>query len=493
MTYGQSGQYTGRANGNRGMRTLISFLIVVAIIALAVWQWSLFNNESRSTAEQDDVACVNVVRNVVSSEQIAAFGQTANWLFPGATLLAKGNDGSRIVPVTALPRAPVAFSIGEQISLNGPRGGVMNSPSLSAYRQSLDGLLSVGVTGVTAADVFWDSYGLSKRGQVGALLNLDVTLPLVASIENSFNWTDTTVTSRTLLQFTQVYYTVDMDKPATAADLFAAGVPEDAIKMLRDDLLYISSISYGRAVIIAYESRHADDEVKAALRTKFGWAFDGEAAESGLDAWSESALNETTFSGYIYGGSAPDAVKVVEGLQAVKNYIVNGGNYSEKSPGLPIAFQLSRARDNMLVESAGKLALQDRQCKKVRGTVRVTLKAIEVVSGEELVLCGLVTASGDGRTEKLFDQNCQQPNTITSGPGRAWESGDEEEFRLVTRPGELLKLRVMLKEYGRFSDTEIQDRTVPIRFEDGWDGTRRIKLGREDMQVNVVVELTALD
>jgi hypothetical protein len=444
-------------------------------------------------AGNPDVACSSTIRHVARDDQLAAFDAATNWLFPGA-MLVPGDDDAPLRPETALPRAPLTFSVGNQITLNGPRQATMAKPALSAYRQALDGRLA-GATGRPgAAHIEWETFGLSEQGQVGAFLNLDASLPLVTRLENTFNWADKSVTSRTLMRFTQVYFTVDVDKPATAADLFTADVSAMDVRDLADDgALYVSTIDYGRSVLIAYESRHTDSEVNAALQGELGWGRNSWDANAGLAAWSASSLSDTTFSGYIYGGSATDAVEVFRGLDALDEYITNGAEYSPESPAVPIAYQLSRVRDNSLAQTAKLAEMKDRRCEKTGGRVRVTLTSIRVDSGDELTLCGLVTTSGGGRKATLFDQNCRGANTITSGPGSAWESGDEAEFHLSTRTGELLEVRAQMKEYGRLSDTDIQDRTVRLRFEEGWSGTREIRLTRDDMRVTVVVELTPLN
>jgi hypothetical protein len=443
-------------------------------------------------AGNPDVACSHTVRHVARDDQLAAFDAATDWLFPGA-MLVPGDDDAPLRPETTLQRAPLTFSIGDQIAVKGPRQATLTTPSLSAYRQALDARLAGATGGPGAANIEWETFGLSEQGQVGAFLNLDAALPLVTRLENTFNWADETVTSRTLMRFTQVYFTVDVDKPATPADLFAADVPEEDVRALvDDDALYVSSISYGRSVLIAYESRHTDSEVNAALQAELGWGRNSWEANAGLAAWSRSSLSDTTFSGYIYGGSATDAVEVFRGLDALDDYVTNGAEYSSASPAVPIAYKFSRVGDNSLAQTTKLAQMKDRRCEKTGGRVRVTLKSIRVDSGDELTLCGLVTTSGGGREATLFDENCQGENTITSGPGSPWESGDEAEFHLSTNTGELLEVRAQMKEYGRLSDSDIQDRTVRLRFEEGWTGTKEIRLKRDDMRVTVVVELTPL-
>lgn len=479
------------------MQRLFTRLFVIALAAgIGSGLVACGDDEVANKAEVLDHECVMVDRKIPRDNRLAAFDTTDDWLFAGA-LVMPAAAGPAIRPNAAIQRAPLTFSVGQQITLNGSRQATMANPSLSAYRKALDERLATGTTGDTAANIEWDTFGLTKEGQVGTLLNLDASVPLVTRLENSFNWTDKSVVSRNLLRFTQLYYTVDVDKPATAADLFAAGVPAADINKLADSgALYVSSISYGRSVLIAYESRHTNSEVNNALHVELGWGDDVWGANAGLTAWSSSALSETSFSGYIYGGSAADAVRVYQGLDNLADYINNGANFSPRSPGVPISYQLSAVKDNASPQSTAPETMTEEVCDMTRAKVRVTLKSIQVDSGGELELCGLVTASGGSRSATLFDQNCDDPNFVISGPGSPWESGDETEFDLPARRGESIEIRTHVREHRSGwsgGTTDIQDRTLRIRFEDVWHGRKDIRVTRGDRRVTVVMELTALN
>ncbi len=469
-------------------------VLLITGVLVAINNWSgWFGGEPAPAAAPVDNTCTRApLADSLNYDQIAAFDPSVDWLFPGALVRPGGGNARRYLPVTGLAQAPISFSVGGQITPVGPRKVTMPEPALSTYRQVLDGQLAQGTTGATAAALVWDSFGLSERGQVGALLNLGADVSFVAQVENAFNWADQNVTSRTLLRFTQTYFTVDVDKPGKPADLFTQGVPEAAIRELQEQGgNYVSSISYGRTVLIAYESRQADTVVKAALKAKLGWSFrDTAQLDAGLAAWTNTALADTTFSGYIYGGSAVDAVKALRGIDAVGEYIAKGGAHSKESPGLPLSYKLSSVEDNSLTASLAAGPLQVQQCAKVNGTVRVALKSIRAESGGRLTLCGVVSVSASGRTTNLLDQNCRGKNTITSGPDQPWESGGEDQFRLATRNGETIELRAEIKEYGIVTDTDLGDRTIRVRFEDGWSGAKEIRLKHDDRQVAVVIELT---
>lgn len=110
--------------------------------------------------------------------------------------------------------------------------------------------------------------------------------------------------------------------------------------------VYLSSIAYGRTAVIAFESTYSENEVRAALNAKLGWNFGLTTAGGGFGVWHETALSNTRFSGYILGGSGADAARAFDGLDAVKDYIANGGDYSRSSPGSPISYQLTNVQEN---------------------------------------------------------------------------------------------------------------------------------------------------
>lgn len=441
-------------------------------------------------------------RRSAAYERVPVFDSNTDWLFPGALLRPESPQPGpvdsatvtgkrRFTPVNSLPRAPLTFSVGNQIRLKGPHTAKLQSPSLSEFREVLGATLRVGVTGTSAAEISWDNAQVTSREQIGTFLGIDSSMPIVSQLEASFHWSDTAMTSRTVLRFTQTYFTVDMDKPKSPAELFAQGVPEVEVDALvAGSTSYVSSVAYGRTALVAYESTRSDTEVKAALGAKLGW--DLGLVGTAASAWSEDALEETSFSGYIYGGSSTAAARAFQGLDEVKSYIVSGGNYADTSPGSPIAYNLSNLRDNATTGAGKVIDYPERDCERVSGEVRVTLKALRVDSGDELDLCGLITVDAQQHNARLFDENCETQHWVTVNPGRPWESGVETTLRLDTRHGTSIDLRTQLRERKWSGPADIQDRTTRVRFEDGWRATKEIKLSRGDTQVTAVVELRPL-
>lgn len=102
-----------------------------------------------------------------------------------------------------------------------------------------------------------------------------------------------------------------------------------------DPPMYLQSISYGRRVLFAIESNDTLEVMVGAIDAAFG---DGIAGVE-LDAATEEVLNAAKITATVIGGNAEDAVATILGPEQMIEYILEGGNYSADSPGVPIAYK----------------------------------------------------------------------------------------------------------------------------------------------------------
>lgn len=151
-------------------------------------------------------------------ENVTCLGLNDDVIWPGS--LVRGEHAySYVYEPIIIPRAPVTLSI----SLEGTGSGatlseVVGAPSLSTVRQGISNLVSRALaSNVSApAQVDWSYQQVYSASQMSLYVDADISYG-VGSLSTSFDWDESSTTTKIIAKYTQVYYSVDMDTPASPA------------------------------------------------------------------------------------------------------------------------------------------------------------------------------------------------------------------------------------------------------------------------------------
>lgn len=272
-------------------------------------------------------------------DKFVAFAPNSATLWPGVVV--EGAD-AREGALTPLPLAlaPITFSLSLE-GLGGSPVGKMEKPSLSEFRTARNVVLAQGVTGATPAYISYDMQDVKSESSLSVVLGASVKWPGGGEVSAMFDFAETGKQSRLLVDFTQAYYTVDVDTPLTPADVFAAEVDladVEAYTAVENPPMYLQSITYGRRVIFSIESNETSEAVQAALDVALKSGLTGSLE---IDVKTKQVLSNSKISALLLGGSGAAAAKAVFGVEGLGEYITSGGNYSADSPGAPIAYRLA--------------------------------------------------------------------------------------------------------------------------------------------------------
>ena len=108
-------------------------------------------------------------------------------------------------------------------------------------------------------------------------LGAGITWPGGPEIAGSFDFSKSSKKTKILVNFTQAYYTIDIDAPTSPKDFFDPAVTVEDLKPFcgpDNPPLYIQSITFGRRVIFAVESNESATDIKAALEATYKGAVD---------------------------------------------------------------------------------------------------------------------------------------------------------------------------------------------------------------------------
>ncbi|MFN8436749.1 MAG: thiol-activated cytolysin family protein [Cytophagales bacterium] len=292
-------------------------------------------------------------------------------------------------------------------------------------------------------------------------------------VTGGFNFSSTKSKSRILIKFEQVYYSMNYGAKQKPADFFQSGVTPSQVSTTINGTsvapVYVSNVMYGRLAYLTFESDMSQDSLKATLNAK----FHAGTVKGDLDAKLSSKLSNfnTTIQGTVIGGSGADAVKAINGLDGIKEYILNGGEYSASSPGLPVAYTLRRISDNAVFNVVNISEYTVNQCYSTTGAI--TINGAQLVSGGKdgaAKIYGTIYANlgydgesfSNGNT-LIWSSNDWGSNTFTSTTGlQQLVNTTPTKFNLVYDPSKYEKAYLYLElkltnvnEYGGLGSKKV--------------------------------------
>lgn len=311
-------------------------------------------------------------------DRFVAFQPNSATLWPGAVLRGADAEVGLLTPV-GVDLAPVTFSVSLE-NIDGSPVGHMETPTLSSFRDERNRILAADVTGATPAKLDFEMERVHEASQLSIALGASASWPGYGDIAASFDFESQERRTKILVNFTQAYYTIDVDTPLRPADFFGAGTSVDELAAYvgaDNPPMYVQSITYGRRVIFSIETSESVENIEAALSATYSGV-----AEAQLDVAVEhkQVLEEARIRAFVYGGSGSDATAVIDGYEGLEAYIRRGGDYAKDSPGAPIAYKLAYL-DNAVTKLAFTSEYAERDCAKNRGRLRVSLEQLDHLGG----------------------------------------------------------------------------------------------------------------
>jgi thiol-activated cytolysin len=350
--------------------------------------------------QEEDLLCnYRKFTETAQYSEFIAFQPNSASLWPGSVI--QGNDAQNgfFTPV-GVARAPMTFSISLENIAASPIGH-MESPTLSSFREERNRILAAGITGSTPAAIDFQVTEIHSSSQISLALGASVLWPGGGSVSGGFNFSSTEKKTKVLVNYTQAYYTIDVDTPVEAKDFFAPGIDREELSVFMGDEnppAYVQSITYGRRVIFSVESEETADTIKAALEAAYeegvkenaNQANQEGAGEEGEDGTTkveisikpeyEKVLKESTIRAFVLGGSGAEAAGAIAGFKGLMEYVTKGGDYSKDSPGAPIAYKIAYL-DNAVTKLAFTTDFTERVCLRNRAQMRVSLENMAHVGG----------------------------------------------------------------------------------------------------------------
>lgn len=302
-----------------------------------------------------------------------------------------------------LERAPLTIST-DFPNLEGSVIRTIDDPKLSSVTQSIKEMMyDSHIEGSTPASCSFIIEKVESEDQLSMAVGASVNYKKLKLNEN-FDFSKTSQTSKYLIKFNQVYYTVNVDAPSSPSKFFDPSVTASDLKHAIGGgstvPVYVSSIKYGRAAYFCIESSEKSDSVSNVLSTGFNI---GKSSVSVNDSIvTVSKLKKYKISGTIIGGSSKDAVGTVNGFEDMLAFITKGGDFSKDSPAKPVAFTLKRLSNNEVFGVINSTEYVARNCKSTNASIKA--ESFYGIQGENDV-CGTIKVQlkyTDGETTPWF-------------------------------------------------------------------------------------------
>jgi len=342
---------------------------------------------------------------------------TTDVIYPGAMLKGETIPTGEYARINK-DRAPITMSI----SLNNIKktSVVVNNPNkLSEVRDGINVLLSLEVTGATPAQLEFDKSQVYSEQQLSVALGANYR-DKTKDISGSFDFNTTTIKKKYVLKFIQKYFTIDLDSPGEfPSDLFTDLPSIESLGSTSP--VYVSSVTYGRMVLYTVESESSLTEIE----TAFNAAIDAGSKEGefDLDIDAKEILENSSIKALIIGGSGASAAQTIgdDSLSKIYDFIAEGGNYSQDSPGSPLSYKLSYVKEGFPVANVVLATeYQVRNCDVAYPEFLVAIKSITTTQPSDIELYGEVGIRMYVGGE-LLDIN---ENGYRDGP--VWAKGPDE-------------------------------------------------------------------
>lgn len=311
-------------------------------------------------------------------DEMFLMNPTTDVIYPGSIIYGDTVSDGKYVPLVA-DRRPIRLSVSLQ-NITGSPSRTVQYPTLSTVRAQIKDILNSEVTGKTPAQIQYSIEEVHSEDQLKLSLGANYRNPTV-KLKASFDFSRADVKGRVIGKFQQIYYTIDMDAPASPAEFFRT-LPS-VEKLGSASPMYVATVTYGRQILFTAESTYSGSETAAALDA----SIKAGVQEGGFDAGLRNSrvLNQSTIKALVLGGSgAKGAPAVVDGVAGIKDLIRDPtqGDYSKESPGVPLSYKLRYVKDN----SVGRIVLSStynvRKCERVKSSYTVALTALHWDTGD---------------------------------------------------------------------------------------------------------------
>ncbi len=256
----------------------------------------------------------------------------SNDIFLGAIIQGKywSNDGD-LISIGSFSRNKMTITL-NGADIEGSNSIDVSDPSNANMTDAINTLTS---NNFVAGTLNYDSKieVAHSKNQIG--LSLGMRPSWLENIGFDFNNENSQETNTVFVYFKQIYYSISAELPAQVSDFFSDDLDAATLKTkinTESPAGYISSIDYGRVVIVKMTSSSSKIEMKAAIEAVF------EGLNVGIGGEYSSTIGNSDFKAQIYGGNSSTVITNIEETIALIN---DGLTITNLQNAVPIEYHIN--------------------------------------------------------------------------------------------------------------------------------------------------------
>jgi thiol-activated cytolysin len=388
-------------------------------------------------------------------ETLVSFDPNADTLWPGAIVQTVGLDHGLLAPI-GLARRPGTITLTGATVDDGASGAessisrALEVPSLATTQTAIADMLHGAEVSFAAKASFVAEQAHSLEE---AALKAGVSADwMTGSVKTSFEGDWTNERSTFVVRFVQSYYTASFAAPAAPEQMFTPDVTvEDASLYMGhgNPPGYVSSVTYGRMLFVKIESDAEASQLKAAIDAVFSLGTVDASASLSTDI--KKVMNESTVTVFALGGNPNDAVEIMtsndDRAERLRDYFLDGSQYSPDSPGVPISYTVRRLANNQTSVVASTLDYEIPDCSAAPQSVVLHVDGFDLPNNGETI--GLAEIDYKVWVEhEGLDQLIAQGSASKIPDGGSIVLDQAHVVELTQRHGEELRVHAEVSESG---------------------------------------------
>ena len=314
-------------------------------------------------------------------ETLVSFDPNADSIWPGAITQTSTLPEGLAAPI-GLARRPGTITVSDAVIEGGGAdtkySRTLDAPSLASTREAVAGIFGQNAVRLAAKSNYLAETAYSANE---ASVKMGVAVSWMnGSVKASFAGSWLSKKTTMVVRFIQAYYTVSFAAPSSPELVFGPKVTANDARPYMgpgNPPAYVSSVTYGRMLIMKVETDESERDLRAALDLAFS------KVNVSADVEAKKVLKNSTFSVFVLGGSPDDAARIQASdgetrASALAAYIQNGANFDPKSPGVPISYTERRLLDNETIKVSSTIDYQVPVCTPAPVNVQVDMQKLFV-------------------------------------------------------------------------------------------------------------------
>lgn len=422
------------------------------------------SEETEENVEGDLICTTQEVEETVeNADQYMLSPLSSIWLGAAMDLndLNKGvytNNTEKRYPIT----------ISNDFDYDGFNSIKVEKPKRSTVDDATAKLKNQRVLSTPVAAMTIDLFEVYSEEQLKVHFGAEAQLGMV-NIKGSADFNFTTTKRNFMAVFKQIFYTESINNIDKGRMFKNREATENDI--------YVSSIAWGRLVLLTIETSATEGEIEAMFEARYGTA----KAESSVE--HSEFVESSTIKGYVYGGGSQQGSDLLTDLSQLYDFIESGFQYDPiDNPGAPIIYHFVSAGTGSEVKIITSTKYPQQICIPYTGKFEVEITNIEIFKknrNKNLNMYGTISVKGY-TLKKNSSSGSFHDSSI------AWDKDKKDAVKL----GEGDKQKIVNKKVICFDKlTEIDDKASYIEIKadlsekEGLKGEKGEKLGVETKKI----------